>query len=187
MLLQDVSEIFLPKNLFWQAVAHARRKLDGTFLPGEEPEAKAYGLIGGKLVNSSAEVTHVFPLKRNLRYEPHLKSHVDQLMEEVAIPSETPLEKRGWVADPQEVMQAEQDCDRSGAVLLGGYHMHRVPWEHDPVRDTCTTIDTRLADGSALWVFILSMVEPDKPVLRAFFEGHNDKEAPVRLGHYPMT
>ena len=77
--------------------------------------------------------------------------------------------------------------DQAGSVLLGGYHMHRVAWDHDPSRDTCTEIDTRLADSSGLWVFILSMVDPDNPVLRAFFEGHNDKEAPVRLGSLPLV
>ena len=177
-------EIFFPDHLYWSLVAHARRKLRAEYLPGEERERKAYGLVGARLYDAAAEVTAVFPLSRNLRDDPLLKPYLDRIMEEVAVRSETPLERRGWVTDPREVMEAERRFEDQGAVLLGGYHMHRVPWAHDPLRDTCTEVDTRLAEGSGLWVFILSMVNPDELRRRAFFEGHNDREAPVRLGHY---
>lgn len=181
MRLDAVEEVWFPAQLYGQVVAHARRKLAGEHLPGEERLPKAYGLVGGRRRASGAEVTHVFPLTRNLRGEPHIKPEIDRLMEEVAVRSETPLDRRGWVADPAEVMQAERCCEEAGALVLGGYHMHRVPWEHDPTRDSCTEVDTRLAEGSGLWMFILSMVDRDKPVLRAYYEGRNDKEAPVHL------
>ncbi len=184
MRLDGIEELFFPTHLYWQVVAHARRKLSDQHLPGEEQLRKAYGLVGGRLYSASAEVTHVFPLTRNLRDEPHIKPEMDRLMQEVAVRSETPLDRRGWVTDPAEVMKAERECDQSGAVILGGYHMHRVPWDHDPTRETCTEVDGRLAAGSGLWMFILSMVDPDKPVLRAYYEGCNDKEAPIRLGHH---
>lgn len=182
MLLSQVEEIFYPNHLYWRTVAHARRKLSGQYLPGEEQAPKAYGLVGGRLFHYHAEVTHVFPVCHNLRDDPRLKPEIDQVMEEVAVASETPLEKRGWVTDPREVMSAERECDAAGSVLLGGYHMHRVPWDHDPRRDTCTEVDTRLAQRSGLWVFILSMVEPEEPLLRAYFEGRNDQQAPIHLG-----
>ncbi len=181
MTLERIEELLFPNHLYGQLVAHARRKLAGEHLPGEERLPKAYGLVGGRLQGPGAEVTHVFPLVRNLRDEPHIKAEMDRLMHEVAVRSETPLDRRGWVADPREVMQAERQCEQSGAVILGGYHMHRVPWDHDPRRDTCTEVDARLAEGSGQWMFILSMVVPDRPVLRAYYEGCNDKEAPVRL------
>lgn len=181
--LAAIEEIFFPKHLHWFLVSHARRKLRGAHRPGEERAPKAYGLLGGRAQATRVEMSHVFPLKKNLRDEPHVKPEVDRLMEETAFPSETPLDRRGWVTDPLEVMAAERECDASGAVLLGGYHMHRVAWAHDPVRDTCTEVDTRLAEGSGLWMFILSMVDPEEPLLRAFFEGCNDREAPVYLGH----
>ena len=184
LTLEGVEEVFFPQHLYWQLVNHARRKLAERYLAGEEPERKAYGLVGGRLVGHAAEVTHVFPLVRNLRYDPQFRLYVDELMAEVAVSSETPLERRGWVADPGEVRDAERQLDAAGSVLLGGYHMHRVPWPDDPCRDTCTQVDTRLAERSGLWVFILSMVDPDNVVLRAFFEGSNDKEAPVRLGRF---
>ncbi len=182
--LDEVEEVYFPKHLYWATVAHARRKLGGRYLPGEEPERKAYGLIGARLLGPKAEVTRVFPLKRNRRHDPAVRPEVDRLMAEFAVRSETPLDRRGWVTDPHEYLEAERECDRTGAVIMGGYHMHRVAWEHDPTRDTCTEIDRRLAEGSGLWMFILSMVDPEHPVLRTFFEGDNDHEAVVHLDHY---
>lgn len=181
MQLSDVEEVVFPPHLYWHLVAHARRKLAGSYVPGEEAAPKAYGLIGGRLVNFRAEATHVFPLMRNARHDAHVRDDVDRLMEEFAVRSETPLERRGWVTDPKELMVAERRCERAGSMLLGGYHMHRVAWEHDPARDSCTEIDRKLAEESGLWMFILSMVDPDEPILRAFFEGCNEHEAPVRV------
>ncbi len=177
---EQISEILLPETLYTQIVEHGSRKLSGHYLPDEEQAPKAYGLLGGRPGDGKLELTRVFPLRRNLRQAPLYKSYVDELMDEVAVPSQTSLDKRGWVTDPAEVLAAERECDSCASVLIGSYHMHRVAWEHDPDRDCCTELDTRLADGSNLWMLILSMVRPERPLLRAFFEGHNDLEAPVR-------
>ncbi len=179
--LVEVEHILFPEDLYRDLVGHARRKLDGRYLAMEEQAPKAYGLIGGRLADGHGEVTHVVPLLRNHRDHAHLKPVLDQVMDELAVRSETPLDRRGWVSDPREVLAADELFDRAGSVLLGGYHMHRVPWEHDPVRDSCTEVDTELGSGSGLWMFILSMVLPDRPILRAYFEGDNDREAAVRL------
>lgn len=167
---------------YGELLGHARRKLSGAYLPGEEAAPKAYGLLGARWQRDCLEVTNVFALRGNQRSEPQFRTAVDGLMAEVAVPSETPMEQRGWVAHPDEVRSAEQACDATGAMIFGSYHMHRVPWSHDPIRDTCTELDTRLAEDSGLWMLILSMVEPDRPVLRAFFEGRNEHEATVRTG-----
>lgn len=180
--VEQVREIVLPEALYAQLVEHARRKLSGRYLPDEEAAPKAYGLLGGVIRDERIEVTRVFPLRRNLRQAAQYKSYVDQLMAEFAVASETPLERRGWVSDPAEVLAAERECESCASVLIGGYHMHRVAWERDPKRDRCTLLDTRLAAGSGLWMFILSMVDPDRPVLRAFFEGDNEREVPIRIG-----
>ncbi|MPZ67533.1 MAG: hypothetical protein GEU83_19240 [Pseudonocardiaceae bacterium] len=164
---------------YGELLEHARRKLSGEYLPGEEAERKAYGLLGGRWQQDCLQVTHVFPLRGNQRSEPQFRPAIDGLMTEFAVPSETPMERRGWVAHPDEVGGAEQACDSAGAMIFGSYHMHRVPWSHDAVRDTCTELDTRLAEGSGMWMLILSMVDPDHPVLRAFFEGRNEHEATV--------
>jgi hypothetical protein len=102
------------------------------------------------LVDGHAEVTHVVTLLRNCRDEAHLKPVVDRVMDELAVRSETPLDRRGWVSDPQEVLAADHPFERTGSVLFGGYHMHRVPWDHDPLHDGCTEVDTELANASGL-------------------------------------
>jgi len=179
--LADITDIDFPLPLYSALVHHGRRKLGGQWEAGEEQAPKAYGLVGGRIAGMFVTVTHVVPLKNNLRDRPGVKADVDQLMNEVAFPSETPLDRRGWVADPREVLAADQRCENDGSGLVGSYHMHRLPWPHDPRRDTCTAIDTALAEGCGLWAFILSMVDPDQPVLRAFFEGDNAREATVRV------
>lgn len=123
----------------------------------EECALKAYGLVGGRLLPERGEALLVFPLQRNMRDHPDLRAGIDRDMDEFAIRSQTPLERRGWVADPREVLRAEAELDKYGGTMFGGYHMHRVPWTHDPLRDTCTALDTRLTEGSGLWVFILSI------------------------------
>lgn len=179
--LADLGEVAFPNHLYRQLVAHARRKLEGRYEHGEEQAPKAYGLVGGRLVDGRAEVSHVVALQRNLRDQAHLKPVVDKLMDELAVESETPMERRGWVSDPREIQAADELFDRAGSVLLGGYHMHRVPWANDPKRDSCTDLDTELASGSGLLMFILSMVVPGAPVLRTYFEGRNDDEVPIRI------
>lgn len=176
-----ISEVTFPPALYAALLDHARRKLAGDWLPGEEQAPKAYGLVGGRIAGGRAFVTQVVPLQHNLRDRDDVKGEVDRLMDELAVPSETPLDRRGWVADPREVLAAERRCEAEGSVLFGAYHMHRVAWSHDPRRDTCTALDRALARDSGLWAFILSMVDPGRPVLRAFFEGDNDREAVVSV------
>lgn len=178
--LDAVRTITFPPQPRDRVVEHARRKLRGEYLPEEETAKKSYGLLGGRVQGSDVLVTHAFPLRRNLRWSPQLQPYIDEVMDEVAVASETPFQRRGWVTDPREVRAAEQTCDAAGSTLFGSYHMHRVAWSHDPVRDTCTQLDRRLAEGSGLWCLILSMVDPQRPVLRAFYEGRNEQEALVR-------
>lgn len=183
--LSDIDELRMPPELFDQLVGHAHRKLRGEYEPGEEAAPKAYGLVGGRPTGTRMDVTAVVPLRRNLRDDPRYKAYFDDLMAAVAAPSETPMSRRGWVAAPDEVAAAQQVCEDAGAVLFAGYHMHRVPWAHDPRRDTCTELDRRLAADSGLWTLILSMVTPYRPSLRAFFEGDNAHEARIRIGVRP--
>lgn len=179
--LDTLQHITLPAPRYREVVDHCRRKLDRDYLTDEEPERKAYGLLGGRLESGRLIVTHVVPLRHNLRSTPRYQKILDGLMEEVAVPSETPYARRGWVADPAEVVAAERAAETSGSTIFCSYHMHRVAWSHDPLRDTCTAIDTRLAEGSGLWMLIVSMVDPERPILRAFYEGDNDREAAIEL------
>lgn len=179
--LEVLTAVRFPADRYRELVGHARRKLTGDWEAGEEQAPKAYGLLGGRAAGPRVEVTHVVPLRRNLRDRPDLKPEVDRLMDTWAVPSETPFDRRGWVSDPREVLAAQELCDRAGSVLFGAYHMHRVSWADDPRRDRCTAIDRALAAGSGLWAVIVSMVDPARPAVRAFFEGDNAREATVEV------
>ncbi len=179
--LAQVREICLPPEQHATLLDHARRKLGGEYRPGETCERKAFGLLAGHVDDGHARTTAVIPLARNLRHEDPYREQIDALAQALAVPSQTPLQRRGWLADPSELIAAQDACDRAGTIIFGSYHMHRVGWSADLRRDTCTALDEALARDRGLWMFVLSMVDPDRPLLRAFFEGDNDREARVAL------
>lgn len=179
--LERVREIHLTRQLYAALLGHARRKLSGHHLPGETPERKAFGLLVGEVYGERATTTAIVPLARNLRHEQPYKEQIDALVHALAVPSQTPLERRGWLADPKELIAAQQACDAASTVIFGSYHMHRVGWPSDPRRETCTALDEALARDRGLWMLVLSVVDPARPVLRAFFDGDNGREAQIVL------
>lgn len=164
-----------------QIVEHGRRKLTGRHLPGEHMEPKAFGLVAARVDGDVATITEVVALVGNYRWNPVDVEYLDAVVAGLAVPSETPLSQRGWLADPREVMRADECFARAGQTMFGAYHMHRVRWPGDERRDRCTALDRHLAAGSGLWTLILSLVDPSRPILRAFFEGDNQREAPVTV------
>ena len=177
--LATVTQMQMGENLYDDIIEHGRRKVRGEHRDGETPENKAFGLIAGAPVRHCAVVTHVFPIPRNMRATPPFKDDIDELVYEMAVPSDTPMEARGWLIHPSDLLAVQETCDAAGVVLLGSYHTHRVGWETDPVRDGCTALDRELARGTSLWMFVLSLVDPERPILRAYFEGDNDQEARI--------
>lgn len=177
----QIHAIHLPRPLWVEMTNHCKRKLDGAYLPGEGQSPKAFGLIGGRVDGSRLTVEVVIPLLKNARDCADRKQHMDSAMQNHAIPSETPLEQRGWVADPTELDAALATLQRRQLRLIGNYHMHRVAWAHDPHRDTPTKLDTILGSSSRMFMFIVAMVNPDTPTIRAFFEGEQDLEVPVKI------
>ncbi len=180
--LGRVREIHLAAETYAALLGHARRKLRGEYRPGETRERKAFGLLAGRIDAERIATNDVVALARNLRHDDPYREQIDTLVHALAVPSETPLQRRGWLADPAELIATQQACDLAGTVIFGSYHMHRVGWPEDPNRETCTALDEALARGCGLWMLVLSMVDPDRPVLRAFFEGDNEREARVVLG-----
>jgi hypothetical protein len=177
----DIRRLILPSSCRQTMLDHCQRKLAGEYLPGEEMNLKAFGLLAGKKTKGQVTISSCLPLLKNARaIEPH-RQFMNKMMSEHAIPSETPLDKRGWVADPDEMAEALTAFSKEGLSLVGSYHMHRVAWEDDQIRDTPTTLDTILGQGSRLIMFIISMVDPDKPLIRAFAEGSNDEEIPIDI------
>ncbi|RDU24405.1 hypothetical protein [Anaerosacchariphilus polymeriproducens] len=158
---------------------HCFRKLDKDYLESETKEQKAYGLVSGTFHEEYVAVNSIIPLYKNTRTSKEEKENMDNLMNKFAIPSETPLDKRGWVADPLELMSAINRCKQEKSELIGTYHMHRVSWEHDKLRDTPTVIDEELAKNTGLIMIIISVVDRENPIIRAFYEGDIKKEIPI--------
>jgi proteasome lid subunit RPN8/RPN11 len=175
----DIDHIVLPRMLWDEITAHCRRKLAGNFLQGESRVQRAYGILAGVQEGRQLRVMLVLPVKKNARNDEPLKSYMDAVMTEHAVQSTTPLSKRGWITDPAELMECYARCDHEDLQIFGTYHMHIVPWEGDPVRDTPTRLDTVLAKESNLFSFIISMVDSDKPTMKAFFEGIIGQETPI--------
>lgn len=179
--LDLLTEILMPRPLYATVVSHVVRKLTSYYVTGETAERKAFGMLAGRARGTAFEVTAVAPLLLNLRHDSQHAGDMDEIVDAHAIPSQTPNEQRGWIAHPQELLAFARTCDEHDWTMFGNYHTHRVPWPHDPRRDTCTELDRVLADGTGQWVFIVSAVDLHRPTLRAFYEGDNRREATVRL------
>ena len=172
-------QIVFPEIHWQELIEHCRRKLTGEYLNRETPEKKAYGMIAGTLSEKIMEVGGCFPLRKNVRTQQPYKDSIDLLMQRHAVRSVTSLDKRGWVADPDEWEAVLEKCRNNNLILLGTYHMHRVAWDHDQERDTPTKLDGILGNKSRMFMFIVSMVKPEKPIVRAFYEGDISREAEV--------
>ena len=177
----EATKIIFPAEEKKALLEHCLRKYRQEYRSDETPERKAYGLIGGTREGEIIRVGGVFPLKKNRRFDKEYIEYMTEMMSEYAVESKTPFEKRGWIATPEEVMKIYTECDRLKIHQFGTYHMHLVAWKHDPIRDTCTEIDTALAENSNSVMFIVSLVNLDRPIIRAFYEGRNDREIPIEF------
>lgn len=175
----NISAIYFPEEQQNKLLEHCLRKLNCIYIPNETKERKAYGMIGGKIEQDIFKIELVAPLYKNSRSQGATKEYMDEVLEKFAIPSETPLEKRAWVADPVETKNIINKCDKDQIHLAGTYHMHRVAWESDKKRETPTELDTILGKDTEMFMFIISVVNPEKPVVRAFYEGYPDQEVPL--------
>lgn len=176
-------KVILP-IIHWQTIIeHCRRKAAGIYLPDESEEHKAFGLIAGNVADNTMLVQLCLPLKRNARSDEPYKQFMDKLLDEYAIPSKTPLNRRGWVAAPDELRQKITQCQEKQLSLFGTYHSHLIAWQDDPLRDTPTKLDGVLARGSRLLTFVVSMVDPRHPIIKAFYEGDRDREIPIMIRH----
>lgn len=176
-----VERMVIPRGQYDALIGHCLRKLNADYLEDEAPERKAYGLLGGQLEDGTLRLGAIAPLKKNVRAQEPYKRHMDEVLGRFAIPSETPMDKRAWVADPAESRRILMEFARKGMELVGTYHMHRVGWESDPLRDTPTKLDTVLAEDSEVFLVIVSTVNPERPIVRAFYDGVPDQEVPITI------
>jgi hypothetical protein len=181
MSFEQVKQIILPEALWQEIVSHCRRKLEGKYLEGESPVRRAYGLVAGSQNQHGLNVERVVPIKKNVRDQEPYKTYMDEVMERHAVPSKTPISKRGWITDPEELKENYDRLDKERMAVFGTYHMHVVPWKNDPLRECPTHLDTILGRDSHLFSFIVSMVDIAHPKIRAFFEGAADKETPILI------
>jgi hypothetical protein len=177
--LKKESRVIFPAGQLDTVYEHCRRKLSENYLANESRERKAFGLIAGYQSDLDLTVVQCLPLMKNARQAEPYKKFMDRVMVQHAVPSETPFSKRGWVADPEELMKKTKALHKKNLLLFGIYHMHRVAWPDDPLRDTPTTLDTVLGDNSKMLIFIISLVKSEKPRIRAFYEGKPDREIPI--------
>ena len=178
---EQTRQIILPYSDWQEILEHCKRKLAENYLHGESRERKAYGLVAGIQNEHTLNVKRILPLKKNVRNKEPYKTYMDNRMKQYAVPSKTPLSRRGWITDPEELKELYDRCDREKLMVFGTYHMHLVPWEHDPIRDTPTLLDAILPRNSNLFSFIVSMVDVTRPKIRAFYEGLEDKEVPILI------
>jgi hypothetical protein len=176
-----IDRIVLPRAAWWEIVDHCTRKLDGNYLEGETREHKAYGLVAGTRKKKTLRITRVLPAKRNVRSEEPYRTYIDQIVERYGVPLEMPASQRGWVMDAGETKELYDRCEREGLEMIGIYHMHRTPWKDDPLRDTPTLLDGALAEKSGLYSFIVSMIDRNRPRIRAFYEAIPEKEVPIHV------
>jgi hypothetical protein len=179
MIFEQVKRIILPKELWDEIVEHCKRKHEGHYLDGESKTGRAYGLLSGTEHQLTLNVKRIFPFKKNVRDQEPYKAYMDRLMDEYAVPSETPLSGRGWITDPEELKACYDACDEARLTVFGTYHAHYIGWEHDPMRDTPTLLDTVLAKNSNLFSFIVTMVDMAHPGIKAFYEGSPEREVPI--------
>jgi len=173
--------IIFPNTHLQTIFDHCQRKLTANYKPDESRERKAFGLVAGTKKDQAFTVERCLPLHKNVRNQDPYKKFMDRIMQQYAVPSETPFTKRGWVAEPTELMKNIRQIQQDNLLLLGAYHMHRVAWPDDPRRDTPTILDTELAADSRMLLFIVSMVNPEQPIIRAFYEGNPDRQTPIIL------
>ncbi|HSZ69043.1 MAG TPA: hypothetical protein VK756_01645 [Solirubrobacteraceae bacterium] len=179
--LYEATQIELPHAHLQVLLRHARRKLEGRWVSGETREHQAFGLLAGRMTGTAIRTSGVFPLLRNLRGDPRAGADLDAAVRALATPSRTPLRRRGWLADSREIFAVYRRCEVVGDLVYGSYHMHKVSWKHDPLRDTPTPLDNALGVNQGIWMLIVSMVDPHQPRLRAFFEGDKDREVPIAI------
>lgn len=170
---------FLPRQERDILLHHCKRKIDEDYLESESRGQKAFGLVAGLYTGDSVRVVKCLPLLKNARSKEPFRQYMNKMMSNHAVPSITPPGKRGWVADNDEMAGKIDKIHSAGLSLLGTYHMHRVAWESDGRRDTPTRLDTLLARDSRLLMLIISMVDPESPIIRCFYEGRIDRELPL--------
>jgi DNA-binding protein len=123
-------KVYVPRKVYDKLVQKCREVLEAK-RRGEIPadkNPKVFGALIGKKFSDHIEVKDIKIFTQDLRQvEPH-KRYMDEMLSKYAQPCpHCVTEDRGWVADPQEVLQAEIEASETGYEVLGYFHMHSCP------------------------------------------------------------
>lgn len=117
-----------------------------------EAPVEACGLIGGTKENGDKHIKHVYLLTNTDHAEEH------------------------FTLDPREQLAAIKDMRANGWVPLGNWHSHPA----SPSRPS--EEDKRLAFDSSASYLILSLLDPENPVLNSFHvEGKTADKEPLEI------
>ena len=92
------TQLLFPEENRQSLLEHCRLVLQ-KHKDGQTRECKAFGLVSGTVSDRLITVASCIPLQRNVRSQSPYREQMDRIMAEYAIPSVTPLDHRGWVAD----------------------------------------------------------------------------------------
>lgn len=156
----------------WNRIAHhCKRKLNGFYFNNETEEKQAYGIVGGSINGVTAEIKQIFELKQNYRINSNMTSHMNNLMNKLAVPSGLAIEKRGWVVSPVELANTITNLENMNCDMIGTYHMHHEnSWYGDPVKCLPTELDKELCKNTDMIMFIVHINSGEKATIRAFYE-----------------
>lgn len=174
---EKIKNVYLSRLLLNEIEHHCVRKLTGIFFDDETPEHQAYGLLGATLENDSIYIEKIFPCKLNFRYDPSVLNHMNELVETYAIAADTPINQRGWVIQPEELLHAYNTFAALGLTVIGSYHMHHDgSWLGTMSKEYPSEFDAKLAENSEMLMFIASIKSKSLYSLKAFYNGLKEKE-----------
>jgi len=173
-------KIYLPESIRNIIVDHCLRKFSKKYLPIETHEQQAYGMVAGSVDDNVIHIGSVYTCNLNYRNDPTVVGYINGLINKYAIPSDTPIEHRGWVASPSEVIEAHDCFDKENTYLIGSYHMHHMKsWNGGQSKNYPSDFDEKLAENSNMIMFIVSVISGTECSIRAFYNGQKEREIEI--------
>jgi proteasome lid subunit RPN8/RPN11 len=169
----SIQSVRISDRNYRKIVYHCVRKLVGHYSDNETEEKKAYGVIGGKIKKDIAYIQQIIEFRNNYRNSPDISEQMNQLIKDVAIPTQTSTEERAWVASPEEIFPITEYFEEKGLDLIGTYHMH-----HE-LGDAATDLDRHLGKDTDMIMFIVHIGKDHRASMRAFYEAVNEIDIQV--------
>jgi proteasome lid subunit RPN8/RPN11 len=174
---EKTERIYLKNDVYEEIKNHCLRKLSGHYLKNETQETQAYGLLGARIENNTIHIEKIFPCRQNFRNDTSVVHHINSLVDRYALSADTPIHQRGWVIQPEELLEAYDEVEALGLEVIGSYHMHHDgSWLTDMPKEYPSQFDAKLAENSEMLMFIVSIKSGSLYSIRAFYNGLQNKE-----------